>query len=72
MFIRNISHLTEEQLRPLVEKFNPRRVNFSYRSDSVLNNTMVLYFETEHDAYHAFKSLKNTSLDNQKLSVTFK
>jgi hypothetical protein len=72
VFIRNIAHLTEEQLRPLVEKFHPRRINFSYRSELVLDNTMVAYFDTEHDAYSAFKSLKNISLDGHRLTVNYK
>ena len=76
LFLRNLKHLPNDVFDTLQHHSEPlkkvERIQRCYRSKDMLADLAVAYFNSEEDAYLAMKDLKSTSVEGQKLSVSFR
>lgn len=72
LFIRNTDGLTKDQITTLLRKLNPTRIGISNRSEHVLNDLVVAYFDSSSDAQSALRTLKGATYEGKRLSVVYK
>lgn len=72
LFVNNIKHLQEKEIKRLLDNVGATRVQFNKRSKDVLKDLVVGYFDCEKTAFEALSKLKNATVEGVKIGVSFR
>ena len=72
VFLRNIAHITEEQLAVLLKEFKVERQQLLRASKDVCADMAVLYFPSEAEALRCAAALKGLSFAGKKIGVAYR
>ena len=72
LFIRNVRHATETEIRAFLKPYDSERVQLVRTSRDGPLDMVVVYFASEKSAFDCLSALRNVGLNGKTLAVSFR